>query len=60
MPWRGEELHGRVQEADGGFGLLIGQHLGEGHARVIVDGHMQGQEAGMLAACRAVGHRRAG
>ena len=48
MPWRGEELHGRVQEADGGFGLLIGQHLGEGHARVIVDGHMQGQEAWMF------------
>ena len=48
MPWLSEELDGRVQEADGGFGLLIGQHLGKGHAGVVVDGHMQGQEAGML------------
>ena len=44
----GEELHRRVQEADGGLRLLIGQHLGKGHARVIVDGHMQGQEARMF------------
>ena len=28
--------------------LLIGQHLGEGHARVVVDGHVQGQEARMF------------
>ena len=45
----GEEVHRRTQEADGGLGLLIGQHLGKGHARVIVDGHMQGHKAGMLA-----------
>ena len=47
---------GPRQESDSGFGLLIGQHLGEGQAGVIVDGHMQGQEAGMfvLAAQAAV------
>src|SRR6185437_5627491 len=45
---RSEELDGRVQEADGGFGLLIGQHLRKGHPRVIVDGYVQGQEAGMF------------
>ena len=45
----GKEVHRRVQEADGGLGLLIGQHLSKGHARVIVDGHMQGEKAGMLA-----------
>jgi hypothetical protein len=28
--------------------FLIGQHLGEGHAGVIVDGHVQRQEAGMF------------
>ena len=39
---------GRGEESDGGFGLLIGQHLGEGQARVIVHGHMQRQEAGMF------------
>jgi len=44
----GEELHGRVQEADGGFSFLIGQHLCEGHARVIVHGHVQSQEAWVL------------
>ena len=44
----GEELDGRVQEGDGGLGLLIGQHLGKGQPRVVIDGHMQRQEAGML------------
>ena len=44
----GEELDGRVQEGDGGFSLLIGQHLGEGHTRVVVDGHVQSQEAWMF------------
>ena len=29
--------------------VLIGQHLGEGHARVVVDGHVQGQKARMTA-----------
>ena len=48
MPWRAKNSTAELQEADGGFGLLIGQHLGEGHARVIVDGHVQGQEAGWL------------
>ena len=59
VAWRRSRRR-ELQEADGGFGLLIGQHLGKGHARVIVDGHMQSQEAGMLAACRAAVHRRAG
>jgi len=45
----GKEVDGRVQEADGGFGLLIGEDLGEGHAGVIVDGHVQGDKAGMFA-----------
>ena len=44
----GEELDRRVQEADGGIGLLVGQHARKGHTGVIVNGHVQGQEAGMF------------
>jgi hypothetical protein len=43
-----KKLHGLMEESDGGFGLLVGQQTGEGHARVIVHGHMQGQQTGML------------
>ena len=42
------EGEGVVQKADSGFGLLIGKHLGKGKARVVVDGHVQGLETGML------------
>ncbi len=45
----GEELDRRVEESDGSCGFLIGQHLGEGQAGVVVDGNVQGQETGMLA-----------
>jgi len=45
---RGEVLDGRVQKADGGFGFLIGQHLSKSHARVIVNGHVLSQEAGVF------------
>ena len=45
----GEELHRRVEKGDGGFSFLIRQHLGEGHAGVVVNRHVQGQEAGMTA-----------
>ena len=43
-----EEGHRRAQEGASSFRLLIGQHLSKGHARVVVDGHMQSGEAGML------------
>ena len=45
----GEELPRIVQEGDGGLGLLVGQHLRKGQPRVVVDGHVQGLEAGMFA-----------
>ena len=45
----GEEFARMVQEADGGLGLLIGEQLSKGQPGVVVDGHMQGQQAGMLA-----------
>ena len=46
-----------MQEADGGFGLLVGQHLRECDAGVVIDSHMEGQEAGMflLATQAAIG-----
>ena len=50
---QGVEIHGLAQEVDGGGGLLIGQHGGEGEAGVIVDGDMQGLEAGELRAAAA-------
>ncbi len=37
----GEERYRRVQEGDGGFGLLVGQHLSERQAGVVVDSHME-------------------
>jgi hypothetical protein len=45
-----------AQEGDGGVGLLIGQDASEGHARVIIDGDVQGLPSGMfvLAAAAAV------
>ena len=39
-----------VQEGDGGFALLVGQHAGEGKAGVIVDGDVQRLPAGELRA----------
>ena|SRR5579864_8009120 len=45
----GEELHRLAQKSDRGVGLLIGQDLGEGQARVIVDGNMQGLPTRMRA-----------
>jgi len=45
----GEEAGRIAQEADGGLGLLVGQHLRKGHTRAVVDGDMQSTEAGMLA-----------
>jgi hypothetical protein len=46
----GIEGDGGAQEGDGGFGLLVGQHAGEGEAGVIVDGDVQGLPAGELRA----------
>lgn len=37
----GEEIDGRVQEADSSLGLLVGQYLSEGQAGVVIDSHMQ-------------------
>lgn len=45
----GEEGACLVEEGDGGFGLLVDEQLGKSHARVIVDGDMQGQRARMHA-----------
>ena len=55
-----EELEGLVEEGDGGGGLLVGQHLGEGEAGVIVDSDVQGLKAGMLmlAATPAIGAQK--
>ncbi len=44
----GEEVGGGGEESDSGFGLLIGQHLGKGQARVIVHGDMQRPETRMF------------
>ena len=49
MPCVAKKSTAELQEADGGVSLLIGQHLGKGHARVVIDGHVQGQEAGVTA-----------
>jgi hypothetical protein len=49
----GVESDGGAQEGDGGFGLLVGQHAGEGKAGVIVDGDVQGLPAGELRAAAA-------
>ena len=46
----GIEGDGGVQEGDGGFALLVGQHAGEGKAGVIVDGDVQSLPAGELRA----------
>jgi len=46
----GVEGDGGVQESDGGWALLVGQHAGEGEARVIVDGDVQSLPAGELRA----------
>jgi hypothetical protein len=45
MPCLGVEGDGGAQEGDGGLGLLVGQHAGEGEAGVIVDGDVQGLPA---------------
>ena len=37
-----EEVDGILEEGDGGVSLLIGEDAGEGDARVIVDGDVQG------------------
>src|SRR5579863_3465428 len=49
----GVEGDGGVQEGDGSFGLLVGQHAGEGEAGVIVDGDVQSLPAGELRAAAA-------
>jgi Transposase len=49
----GIEGNGGVQEGDGGFALLVGQHAGEGEAGVIVDGDVQSLPAGELGAAAA-------
>src|SRR5205823_10359788 len=49
----GVEGDGGAQEGDGGLGLLVGQHAGEGEAGGIVDGDMQGLPAGELRATAA-------
>jgi hypothetical protein len=43
-----EEVDRVAQKSDGGVGFLIGQDLGEGQARVIVDGNVQSLPARML------------
>ena len=48
----GIEVEGVAQKADGGFGLMIGQQLGKGQARVVIDGHVQRFGAGMLVQAR--------
>ncbi len=37
---------GGAQKGDGGLGLLVGQHAGEGEVGVIVDGDVQSLRAG--------------
>jgi hypothetical protein len=49
----GEEIHRGAQKSDGAVGLLIGQDLGEGQARVIVDGDVQGLPTRMRVAATA-------
>jgi hypothetical protein len=44
----GVEGNRGVQEGDSGMALLVGQHAGEGEARVIVDGDVQSLPAGEL------------
>ena len=43
-----EEVNGILEKGDGGVGLLIGEDLGEGQTRVIVDGDVQGLPSGMF------------
>ncbi len=43
-----EEVNRILEEGDGGMGLLIGEDLSEGQARVIVDSDMQGLPARMF------------
>jgi len=44
----GIEVEGIAEKSDGGFGLLVGQHLGESQAGVVVDGDVQSFEAWVL------------
>ena len=44
----GEKVNGLLEKGDGGVGLLVRQDLGEGQARVVVDGDVQGLPAGMF------------
>lgn len=46
----GVEGQGGAQEGDSGLALLVGQHLGESEAGVIVDGDVQSLPAGELRA----------
>jgi hypothetical protein len=46
----GIEGDGGAQKGDSGFGLLVGQHAGEGEAGVVVDGDVQSLPAGELRA----------
>ena len=48
MPWVAKNSVAERKKPHVVSALLIGQHLGIGHARVVVDSHVQGQEAGML------------
>ena len=43
-----KEVNRIPEEGDGGFSLLIGKDASEGHARVVVNGDVQGLPAGML------------
>jgi len=43
----GEELARIVEEADGGLRFLVRQQLNKSHAGVVIDSHMEGQQAGM-------------
>ena len=53
----GIEVEGITEKTDGGLGLLVGQHLGECQAGVVIDGDVQGLEAWMLmqASAAAIG-----
>ena len=44
----GIKVEGIAEKSDGGFGLLVGQHLGECQAGVVVDGDVQSLEAWVL------------
>lgn len=43
-----EKVNGILEKGDGGVGLLIGEDLSEGQARMVIDGDVQGLPTGML------------